>query len=47
MDYEIKFEFKGGTNKVLIQDNQNILGAIGQFYEDHVKECRIIKIKEV
>tara|TARA_R110002020_G_C16110295_1_gene759485 strand:+ start:789 stop:932 length:144 start_codon:yes stop_codon:yes gene_type:complete len=46
MDYKITYKYKNEENAVLLKDMQNILGAIGQFLEDHVKDCRIIKIEE-
>ena len=46
MDYKITYEYKGTKNTILTCDNQNILGAIHLFYEEHAKGCRIIKIKE-
>lgn len=45
MDYKITYKYKNEENAVLLQGMQNILGAIGQFHEDHVKECEIIKIE--
>mgnify|MGYP003655369306 CR=1 FL=1 len=46
MDYAITYIYKGQTHKILLQDMQNILAAIGQFQEDHVKGSRITKIEE-
>jgi len=46
MDYTITYTYKDKEDKILLQDMQNILAAIGQFYEDHTRECRIIKIEE-
>ena len=46
MDYIITYEYKGSVHSVFVTDSQNILGAIGQFIEDHEKECRITEIKE-
>lgn len=44
MDYKITYIYKDVETSILLQDMQNILGAIGQFNEDHVRGCRIIKI---
>jgi len=46
MDYKITYKYKGIEHAILLQDQQNILGAIGQFYEDHEKGCEILKIKQ-
>ena len=46
MDYKITYTYKDKEEAILLQDMQNILGAIGQFYEDHVRGCIIIKIEE-
>jgi len=46
MDYTITYTYKAIQETILMQDMQNILGAIGQFYDDHETGCKIIKIEE-
>jgi len=45
MDYTVTYKYKNKKYAVLLQNQHNILGAIGQFYEDHKKGCEIIKIE--
>lgn len=45
MDYKITYKYKAIEYAVLMQECQNILGAIGQFNEDHEKGCTIVKIE--
>ena len=45
MDYKINYEYKAIKDEVLLQDQPNILCAIGHFYEDFEKGCEILKIE--
>jgi hypothetical protein len=46
MNYKITYKYNGIEHAVLLQDQQNILGAIYQFVEDHEKGCDILKIEQ-
>ena len=46
MDYKITYRYEGLINTVLLQDNQNLLGAIHQFITDHNLQCEIVKVEE-
>jgi hypothetical protein len=45
MDYKITYNYKAIEDAILIQDQPNIIFAIGQFYEDFEKGCEILKIE--
>ena len=46
MDYKITYKYKAIEDAVLLQEQYNILCAIGQFYEDFEKGCEILKIEK-
>jgi len=46
MDFEITYVYQNENFVVLLQGMQNLLGAINQFYEDHVRGCIVIKVEK-
>jgi len=46
MDYKITYKYNGIEHATFLQDQQNILGAIYQFVEEHQNSCEILKIEQ-